>query len=88
MKSAIDQLETETADQQTHNTSLEKQLSSLRQLLVSAFAKIQLPKSGKFPTMDTIDSYMSDMHSALENPENETLVQLVRETVSKIEYHK
>lgn len=90
MKAAIDRLEKETSEQQTHNTSLEKQLTSLRHVLISTFNNIKLPQSGKSPDMETIDSYMSDMHSALvEKPdENDGLVRLVRETVSKIDYHK
>ncbi|XP_062513817.1 high mobility group protein 20A-like [Corticium candelabrum] len=90
MKAAIDRLEKETTEQQSHNTALEQQLTSLRQVLVSAFAKVQLPQSRKTPNMETIDSYMSDMHNTLvEKPdENDGLLRLVRDTVSKIDYHK
>jgi DNA repair exonuclease SbcCD ATPase subunit len=88
MKAAIDKLDVETNQQRTSNQTLAQYLDKLRATLTAGFASVPLPGSNEVPTVDTIDKYMSKLHSIVtgQQAEHETLVSKVKEVVSRIEY--
>ncbi|KAG8193318.1 hypothetical protein JTE90_003801 [Oedothorax gibbosus] len=87
MKSAIDKLEVENTQQRSNNIALRDHLEALRNTLLDNFADFPLPNTNELPTPETIDSYMNQLHSMLENPaKNEVLIAKVREIVSKLDY--
>ncbi|XP_042903065.1 high mobility group protein 20A isoform X2 [Parasteatoda tepidariorum] len=87
MKSAIDKLEVENAQQHSNNIGLKQHLDSLRNMLLNSFADFPLPNTNELPTPETLDIYIGHLHGLLENPgENEPMLARAREIISKLEY--
>lgn len=88
MKAAISKLEVETVQQRNNNFALQQHLDNLRATLTANFANVPLPGSNEMPTLETIDSYMSKLHTMiLDSPqENENLISTVREIVGRLDY--
>ncbi|XP_038660153.1 SWI/SNF-related matrix-associated actin-dependent regulator of chromatin subfamily E member 1-related-like isoform X1 [Scyliorhinus canicula] len=86
MRSAKEKLEEELAEEQSQNATLHKHLESLRQMLTSSFSNVSLPGSGESVTLETVDSFMTKLHSIIdEDPQqNEKLVRKVQEIVSSL----
>ncbi|KAK3095460.1 hypothetical protein FSP39_014973, partial [Pinctada imbricata] len=86
MKQAIEKLEVETVQQRSTNLALQSHLENVRTSLTSNFASVPLPGSNETPTLDTIDNYMTKLHSLiLETPqENEGLILTVRDIISRM----
>jgi hypothetical protein len=86
MKAAIEKLEVESEQQRTSNMALQQHLDMLRATLTANFASVPLPGSQELPTVDTIDNYMTKLHSVmLDSPhENEALIATVRDIVGRI----
>ncbi|XP_032874119.1 high mobility group protein 20A-like isoform X4 [Amblyraja radiata] len=87
MRSAKEKLEEELAEEQSQNANLHKHLDNLRQMLTTGFTDAALPGSGESLTIDTIDSYMTKLHSIIDNDpqQNEKLVKKVQEIVSSLD---
>ncbi|XP_055488371.1 SWI/SNF-related matrix-associated actin-dependent regulator of chromatin subfamily E member 1-related-like isoform X1 [Leucoraja erinacea] len=87
MRSAKEKLEEELAEEQSQNANLHKYLDNLRQILTTGFTDAALPGSGESLTIDTIDSYMTKLHSIIDNDpqQNEKLVKKVQEIVSSLD---
>ncbi|XP_078070214.1 SWI/SNF-related matrix-associated actin-dependent regulator of chromatin subfamily E member 1-related-like isoform X2 [Mustelus asterias] len=86
MRSAKEKLEGELAEEQSQNATLHKHLENLRQMLTTSFSNVSLPGSGESVTLDTVDSFMTKLHSIIdEDPQqNEKLVRKVQEVVSSL----
>ncbi|XP_072443742.1 SWI/SNF-related matrix-associated actin-dependent regulator of chromatin subfamily E member 1-related-like isoform X2 [Chiloscyllium punctatum] len=86
MRSAKEKLEEELAEEQNQNVTLHKHLENLRQTLTNSFSNVSLPGSGESVTLDTVDSFMTKLHSIIdEDPQqNEKLVRKVQEIVSNL----
>ncbi|XP_069779945.1 SWI/SNF-related matrix-associated actin-dependent regulator of chromatin subfamily E member 1-related-like isoform X2 [Narcine bancroftii] len=84
MRSAKEKLEEELTEEQNQNANLHKHLDNLRQMLTTTFIDVSLPGSGESVTLDTVDSYMTKLHSIIDNnpQQNEKLVKRVQEMVS------
>lgn len=88
MKDAISQLEVDVVQQRNNNTNLQRQLELLRQSLVNNFMSIPIPGTNEYPSLDSIDSYMPRLVSALtEGPyKNDSLLVKVRDIVQRIKF--
>lgn len=88
MKQAVEKLEVEVRQHRTNNLALQQHLSLLRKTLVANFANIALPNTNEFPTLETIDVYMSKLHaSVLASPrENEALLTKVQEIIGRLNF--
>lgn len=86
MKQAIDKLQIETIQHRNNNMALQGHLDALRQTLTASFASIPLPGTQEIPTLDTIDNYMSRLHTIiLESPQdNEKVIAQVRDIVGRL----
>lgn len=86
MKQAIEKLEIDTVQQRSTNMALQGHLDALRTTLTNNFASIPLPGTNEFPTLESIDAYMTKLHNIiLECPqENESLITTVREIVGRL----
>ncbi|MCL4132476.1 UNVERIFIED_CONTAM: hypothetical protein GTU68_014069 [Idotea baltica] len=86
MRAAVEKLEDETRQQQTKNASLKQHLSSLRKTLSQAFSDIPVPGSNETPKEDTVDNYISQLHSVItSNPQQHPkLVQNVKQIVNNL----
>ncbi|XP_067839722.1 SWI/SNF-related matrix-associated actin-dependent regulator of chromatin subfamily E member 1-related-like isoform X3 [Heptranchias perlo] len=87
MRSAKEKLEEELAEEQSQNATLHKHLENLRQMLTTSFTNVSLPGSGENVTLDTVDSYMTTLHSIIdEDPQqNVKLVRKVQEIVNSLD---
>ncbi|XP_062904999.1 SWI/SNF-related matrix-associated actin-dependent regulator of chromatin subfamily E member 1-related-like isoform X1 [Mobula hypostoma] len=87
MRSAKEKLEEELAEEQSQNANLHKHLDNLRQMLTASFTDVSLPGSGESVTVDTIDLFMTKLHSIIDNnpQQNEKLVKKVQEIVSSLD---
>ncbi|KAM5172539.1 high mobility group protein 20A isoform 2-T2 [Mantella aurantiaca] len=87
MRSAVQRLEAELQQEQERNTLLQQHLQSVRQTLAHCLQAVPIPGSTETPTLETIDSYMSRLQSAvLTHPkESEALISGVREVLSQLE---
>ena len=65
MKSAIEKLEVESAQQKNNNAALGQHLNHLRQTLAKSFAGIAIPGTNETPTLDTVDDYVVRLHAKL-----------------------
>ncbi|XP_075064393.1 high mobility group protein 20A isoform X2 [Mixophyes fleayi] len=87
MRSAVQRLEAELNQEQGRNTLLQQHLQSVRQTLTHCLRAVPIPGTAEMPTLETIDSYMSRLQSAvLTHPkESEALISGVREVLSQLE---
>ncbi|XP_069837391.1 high mobility group protein 20A isoform X3 [Dendropsophus ebraccatus] len=87
MRSAVQRLEAELNQEQGRNTLLQQHLQNVRQALTHCLCAIPIPGTNEIPTLETIDSYMSRLQSAvLTHPkESEALISGVREVLSQLE---
>eukprot|EP00062_Callorhinchus_milii_P007676 gi/632949532/ref/XP_007890208.1/ PREDICTED: SWI/SNF-related matrix-associated actin-dependent regulator of chromatin subfamily E member 1-related-like [Callorhinchus milii] len=87
MKSAKEKLEEELSEEQNQNSAIQKHLESLRQMLTSSLANVSLPGSGENATLDTVDSYLTKLHSIVVDDarQNDKLVKKIQEILSKLE---
>ncbi|XP_044745245.1 high mobility group protein 20A [Coccinella septempunctata] len=88
MKSAITKLENEMSQQEKNNCALQKHLDHIRSTLTSGFSVVKLPGIKEKPTVQSIDAYMTNLHSILlENNTNDAnLLQTVRDVVARLEF--
>lgn len=88
MKNAINKLEGEISHQEKNNKALQKHLDFLRQTLTAGFSNIKIPGIKEWPTIQTIDSYMTNLHSILlENNSNDAnLLQTVRDVIGRLDF--
>ncbi|KAL7634189.1 UNVERIFIED_CONTAM: hypothetical protein RMT77_015518 [Armadillidium vulgare] len=86
MRSAVEKLESETNQQHTKNASLKQHLNTLRRNLTNAFSTVSIPGTNETPTEETVDNYISKLHSLLtSNPQQHPkLVQNVKQIVSNL----
>ncbi|PNF22509.1 High mobility group protein 20A [Cryptotermes secundus] len=90
MKAAVEKLEVETMQQRNNNLALQQHLDHMRATLTASFQNIPLPGSNEVPTLNTIDNYMTRLHSLLLDSttrDREALVATVRELVGRLEFH-
>lgn len=90
MKAAVEKLEVETMQQRNNNVALQQHLDHMRATLTASFQNIPLPGSNEVPTLNTIDNYMTRLHSLLLDSsarDHEALVATVRELVGRLEFH-
>ncbi|XP_077120212.1 high mobility group protein 20A isoform X3 [Ranitomeya variabilis] len=87
MRSAVQRLEAELNQEQGRNTLLLQHLQNVRQTLTHCLHTVPIPGTNETPTLETIDSYMSRLQSAvLTHPkESEALISGVREVLSQLE---
>ncbi|KAM4040025.1 high mobility group protein 20A isoform 3-T4 [Anomaloglossus baeobatrachus] len=87
MRSAVQRLEAELNQEQGRNTLLQQHLQNVRQTLTHCLCTVPIPGTNETPTLETIDSYMSRLQSAvLTHPkESEALISGVREVLSQLE---
>ncbi|PIO31078.1 hypothetical protein AB205_0135070 [Aquarana catesbeiana] len=87
MRSAVQRLEAELQQEQGRNTLLQQHLQNVRQTLSHCLQAVPIPGTTETPTLETIDSYMSRLQSAvLTHPkESEALISGVREVLSQLE---
>ncbi|XP_072258253.1 high mobility group protein 20A [Pyxicephalus adspersus] len=87
MRSAVQRLEAELQQEQGRNTLLQQHLQNVRQTLTHCLRSVPIPGTAETPTLETIDSYMSRLQSAvLTHPkESEALISGVREVLSQLE---
>ncbi|XP_069621758.1 high mobility group protein 20A isoform X2 [Ranitomeya imitator] len=87
MRSAVQRLEAELNQEQGRNTLLLQHLQNVRQTLAHCLHTVPIPGTNETPTLETIDSYMSRLQSAvLTHPkESEALISGVREVLSQLE---
>ncbi|CAI9565014.1 unnamed protein product [Staurois parvus] len=87
MRSAVQRLEAELQQEQGRNTLLQQHLQNVRQTLTHCLQAVPIPGTTETPTLETIDSYMSRLQSAvLTHPkESEALISGVREVLSQLE---
>ncbi|XP_063782507.1 high mobility group protein 20A isoform X2 [Pseudophryne corroboree] len=87
MRSAVQRLEAELSQEQGRNTLLLQHLQNVRQTLTHCLRAVPIPGTAETPTLETIDSYMSRLQSAvLTHPkESEALISGVREVLSQLE---
>ncbi|KAG8576208.1 hypothetical protein GDO81_009800 [Engystomops pustulosus] len=87
MRSAVQRLEAELNQEQGRNTLLQQHIQNVRQTLAHCLRAVPIPGTNETPTLDTIDSYMSRLQSAvLTHPkESEALISGVREVLSQLE---
>ncbi|GAB6031981.1 High mobility group protein 20A [Chamberlinius hualienensis] len=88
MKVAIEKLEVETTQQRNNNLALQQHLDNLRTTLTNSFSSIPLPGTNEVPSMESIDCYMSKLHTLiLDSPQDhESLINSVREIVGRLDY--
>jgi hypothetical protein len=87
MKQAVEKLEVEVHQQRCNNGALQQHLSLLRTTLTNSFATVPLPSTKELPTLETIDTYMSKLHSLiLSSSGNESLTTTVRDIVSRLNF--
>lgn len=88
MKMAIEKLEVETLQQRNNSNALQQHLGELRSTLADSFSNIPLPGTNEVPTIETIDMYMTKLHSMiLDNPQDhENLISTVRDIVGRLDY--
>ncbi|KAK7096435.1 high mobility group protein 20A-like [Littorina saxatilis] len=67
MRQAVERLETETSQMRSSNTALHTHHHALNNLLTQRFSNLPLPGTKEYPTLDTIDSYMSKLHNIVLN---------------------
>ncbi|GJQ81035.1 hypothetical protein Trydic_g21844 [Trypoxylus dichotomus] len=89
MKMAIEKLEGEVIQQKKNNSALQQHLDHLRTTLTNGFADVKLPGVKEVATLQTIDNYMTNLHSMLlENSSHDaTLLQTVRDIVGRLEFN-
>jgi len=90
MKAAVEKLEVETMQQRNNNVALQQHLDHMRATLTASFQNIPLPGSNEVPTLNTIDNYMTRLHSLLldsTTQDREALLATVRELVGRLEFH-
>lgn len=87
MRSAVQRLEAELNQEQGRNTLLQQHLQNVRQALTHCLHAVPLPGTNETPTLETIDSYMSRLQSAVITypKESEVLISGVREVLSQLE---
>ncbi|XP_039294431.1 high mobility group protein 20A isoform X2 [Nilaparvata lugens] len=82
MRVAVRKLNAETEQQRSNNAALQQHLQQLRTTLTASFANIPLPGTNQLPTMQTIDNYMSKLHTLLMDASNHQLAATVREIIT------
>lgn len=89
VKGAIEKLEVEILQQRKNNKSLQQHLDHLRTTLTNGFANVKLPGTDELPTLQTIDSYMGNLHMVLlENSSQDAqFLQMVRDIVARLEFN-
>ncbi|XP_018410143.1 PREDICTED: high mobility group protein 20A [Nanorana parkeri] len=87
MRSAVQRLEAELQQEQGRSSLLQQHLQNVRQTLAHCLQAIPIPGTTETPTLETIDSYMSRLQSAvLTHPkESEALISGVIEVLSQLE---
>ncbi|XP_073508889.1 high mobility group protein 20A isoform X3 [Phyllobates terribilis] len=87
MRSAVQRLEAELNQEQGRNALLQQHLQNVRQTLTHCLHTVPIPGTNETPILETIDSYMSRLQSAvLTHPkESEALISGVREVLSQLE---
>lgn len=88
MKGAIERLETEIVVQRKNNASLQTHLERLRGTLAHGFGAVKIPGVKEVATLQTIDSYMNNLHSMLlqDKSHDSSLFRTVREIVGQLEF--
>ncbi|XP_075232360.1 high mobility group protein 20A-like [Lycorma delicatula] len=81
MRSALEKLTVETQQQRNNNAALQQHLQQLRITLTASFSNTPLPGTNETPTLQTIDSYMSKLHTLLMDSSNHQLATTVRDIV-------
>ncbi|XP_065884998.1 high mobility group protein 20A-like [Dysidea avara] len=86
LKGMLDRLDQETKEQSSRNEQLRTHLTSLRQILASAFQDISLP-GFQAPTLSTIDSYMTQLQSLIMNgsQEHQQLINEVKKIMKQLQ---
>ncbi|XP_041356179.1 high mobility group protein 20A-like [Gigantopelta aegis] len=86
MKLAIEKLEVEAVQQRSTNMALQSHLEMLRTALTTHFSTVPLPGTNEVPTLETIDTYMTKLHTIiLDSPQDhESLISTVREIIGKL----
>ncbi|KAL8595507.1 hypothetical protein ACOMHN_000716 [Nucella lapillus] len=86
MRQAVDRLETECGQQRQSNTALQQHYDAVKALLVQRFANISLPGTKEYPTVETIESYMSKLHSIVLNSpqQHQVFVSTVVDIISRL----
>ncbi|XP_071442383.1 high mobility group protein 20A-like [Hetaerina americana] len=89
MRSTVERLEVETLQQRSNNAALQTHLDHLRATLAASFATVPLPGTNETPTLSTIDSYMTRLHTIIleGSPEHHALVSTVRDIVGRLDFH-
>ncbi|XP_017778865.1 PREDICTED: high mobility group protein 20A-like isoform X2 [Nicrophorus vespilloides] len=89
MKVGIEKLENEIMQQKKNNNSLQLHLEHLRTTLTTGFSSVKLPGVKEAASIQTIDNYMSNLHSILlENSSHDAnLLQTVRDIVGRLEFN-
>lgn len=90
MKAAVEKLEVETMQQRNNNVALQQHLDHMRATLTESFQNVPLPGGSEVPTLNTIDNYMTRLHSLLLDStthDREALLATVRELVGRLEFH-
>lgn len=89
MRSTVERLEVETLQQRSNNAALQTHLDHLRATLAASFATVPLPGTNETPTLSTIDSYMTRLHTIIleGSPEHQALVSTVRDIVGRLDFH-
>ncbi|RZF47761.1 hypothetical protein LSTR_LSTR006025 [Laodelphax striatellus] len=82
MRVAVKKLSAETELQRSSNAALQQHLQQLRTTLTASFANIPLPGNNQLPTLQTIDNYMSKLHTLLMDASNHQLASTVREIIT------
>ncbi|KAG8440281.1 hypothetical protein GDO86_006153 [Hymenochirus boettgeri] len=87
MRSAVQRLETDLSQEQGRNSLIQQHLQNVRQALTHCLRAVPIPGTTETPSMETIDSYMSRLQSAvLTHPkESEAIISGVREVLSQLE---
>lgn len=86
MRLAVERLETECGQQRQSNTALQQHYDAVKALLLQRFASIPLPGTKEYPTVDTIESYMSQLHSIVLNSpqQHQAFVSTVVDIISRL----
>jgi len=89
VKSAIEKLEAEIIQQRKNNKALQLHLDHIRTTLTNGFSNVKLPGTEEIPTLQTIDTYMGNLHSMLleNSSQDANLLQTVRDIVAHLEFN-
>ena len=87
MKTTVDKLNSEIAEQQSRNTVLRDHLRVLRGVLAEAFRDTPLPGTDEAPTRETVDTYLGQLQDLVASDArgHEGMVAAVREVAGRLE---